>query len=247
VPQKPAHVGLWLSELCCLLDEDSPYLLDVSMWSVDTNRGQSQPVIDFVGRWKDIVEKLAPANRSCTLTFNAFDTDNPERDMLIDSNVPFLVALNSSRFKSLVEATAEHVKAPGDWAALYNERTNELFVNHYCRDTKLGRKYVLGNAVRRVNQAQEKHRVPGSDEYAQIFNVCDLFNRGLHDRTWPNKHGGFKRLGDRGSQDDFIFSAALKNAFLAYEINANIRKGVIDFQTHCLELSEELYAYSLTL
>ena len=93
-----------------------------------------------------------------------------------------------------------------------------------------------------------KYQVPGFDLFAEMFNVCDMFNRKLHDRTWPHKFGGKNVVGGPGKLDDFAFSAAISNAISVFKKfnNTNEIKNW-DYQTCCIQLSNELYSKSLHL
>jgi hypothetical protein len=47
--------------------------------------------------------------------------------------------------------------------------------------------------------------------YKATFNVCDKFNRCLHQKTWPHRKGGYIRFRDQGAQHDYMFSCILIN------------------------------------
>ena len=40
--------------------------------------------------------------------------------------------------------------------------------------------------------------IPGYSYYKWLFEVCDRFNRNLHDRSWPHTRGG------NGTQGDYL-------------------------------------------
>ena len=89
--------------------------------------------------------------------------------------------------------------------------------------------------------------IPAYDLQKASFSNCDKFNRELHGRTWPFKHGGFKRLGDEGAEDDFAFTTLLLNAFNAYRDIGDKKDEYQNFTSFCNEVADSLYDYALGL
>jgi len=87
--------------------------------------------------------------------------------------------------------------------------------------------------------------IPGYELYKQLFEVCDRFNRGLHDKSFPHKRGGKKTKGDLGCAHDFLFACILQNTFNVYdELNKNIEENSSDFKKKCCLLSQQMFDYS---
>ena len=45
-----------------------------------------------------------------------------------------------------------------------------------------------------------------------MFETCDIFNRALHDRSWPRLRGGKGITGDMGCRHDFLMACVMQNA-----------------------------------
>jgi len=112
----------------------------------------------------------------------------------------------------------------------------------------VGKKYVLSNAFQKVAVTRGQPKVvPAYDHYKHMFNGCDLFNRGLHDRKWCHKTGGRNTPGERGLIHKYIMAVIIQNVLNTYKCINEISDEQSDFMTLCLELSDELYAHSLTM
>jgi hypothetical protein len=83
--------------------------------------------------------------------------------------------------------------------------------------------------------------IPVYHIYQTGYQVCDKFNRSLHDCKWPHRHGGGTSTGDLQVIADFYFSSILRNTIHIWEELGN---NIQDFQTFCIELSDELYLKS---
>ena len=97
------------------------------------------------------------------------------------------------------------------------------------------------------NRNQCEENVPGYKAHGIMFNGCDLCNRNLSSRMWPDKKGGNSVLGDRGKQDDCASISLLLNTWTATNSITNNDINSNDFQDCCLQLSNELYEYVSTL
>eukprot|EP01039_Chlorochromonas_danica_P011656 gene11656-13072_t len=173
--------------------------------------------------------------------------DSTGRYILLGCEIPYLARVNKQRFRLLCDAVQQGVHKSGDWCGVYNNYTQELFVMYHSKDSRIGKKYVMGNALKlNPNRAQSATTVPNFDLYRDMFNPCDHFNRGLHDRSWPYKQGGHGKLGDGGNQDNFAFSVALQNTFSVHSsLYEGPSCGPEDFKTMCINLSDQLFAMSM--
>jgi hypothetical protein len=117
-------------------------------------------------------------------------------------------------------------------------------------DKAVGKKYNLSNCVvkaaRRNNRDIELRNLKGPyDLYKACFNLCDLFNRSLHDKKWPFKRGGRNVMGEWGHQDNWAMTATLQNTFNCYRDVLGDAAPAYNFKDYCLVLADELFAASL--
>ena len=84
--------------------------------------------------------------------------------------------------------------------------------------------------------------------YSIVYGICDKFNRALHDRKWPHKHGGNHKPGDSGTQHSFALAAILENTFNVYRsVNQKDLDERYDFRQYCYDLADELFDYANSL
>lgn len=111
---------------------------------------------------------------------------------------------SADRFTNLVKMCHPpgHIDVAGEWEGLYNELMEEVFVYHYDTQKGVGKKYNyscgfdLSVAKKKVQDANNKGRIPCYDNYKQFFESCDNYNRNLKDKYWPHKGGGFGVRGE---------------------------------------------------
>ena len=80
-----------------------------------------------------------------------------------------------------------------------------------------------------------------------MFEVCDKFNRALHDRQWPHSRGGNNTQGDQGVHHDFLMAVILQNVFNAWFSVHDIDPASRTFESMCTELANSLYSRSVGL
>ena len=141
------------------------------------------------------------------------------------------------------------VDTTGEWKGIYNDRTGEMFVYHYDTQKGVGKKYNYSKGfIRSTDKVKIRHhagRIPGYDNYKTFFEACDNFNRGLHDRSWPHKRGGFKAPGEQGEHHDFAIAVILQNTLNAYYHLNSVDSRTTSFQACCITLANEIYSHSL--
>ncbi len=245
VPNKPAKIGLWHYELTGLINNDTPYLLDTFTAAPYTQVGQSEFMGNIASHWCDVIARMNVhfAYKKTALCFDSYYMDSNTRTVLLNRNIPYSGSVQAGRFTSLLNKLQHLVVKPGDFACLYNEHTNEIFTHCYDRNQRLGRRSVLSNVLR--HQQGVRHptgSIPAYTAHGVMFSGCDKFNRELCDKMWPHKRGGYSTLGDRGKEDDFIFTCTLLNTWFATEtINGNLdNKG--NFLQFCNNLSQEIFS-----
>ena len=89
--------------------------------------------------------------------------------------------------------------------------------------------------------------IPVYSEYAIIFNLCDRFNRNLHERTWSHKSGGFHRMGEPGNYHNFALSSVLQNIFNLYHSINGEDDNQESFCDFCCRLADEIAQFAATM
>jgi hypothetical protein len=83
----------------------------------------------------------------------------------------------------------------------------------------------------------KKNKNPHDGSYT-IFNLCDIFNRNLHDRSWPLRLGGHGVYTEPPTEHNFAFysiilDSILENVFSLYMYMNNIfdekNSNILDF------------------
>jgi len=238
---KPGRIGLWFYELCGAIDRYKSYLLDLKLWQVRKEWGQTEHVADVIGDWCEVIAELSH-EKLPVLCFDSHYMSAAARQLLIDYGFRYIGAASIDRFVELQHKVRFDVTKPGQWAGLWNEETKELYVLCWDRDSNIGKKQVVTSAMKRTGgYIQPKQLIPAYDLYKVLFSACDHFNKDLSGHTWQMKHGGNGMLGELGAEDDFVFSSLLQNVINAdHEIN-NKDGATPDFHEFCFELADQLY------
>jgi len=238
---KPDRIGLWFYELCGAITTCKSYLLDLKLWSVRKEWGQTEHVADVIKDWCEVIAELSH-KKLPVLCFDSHYMSAAARRHLIEYGFCYFGAASSDRFTDLQHKVRFDVTKPGQWAGLWNEETKELYVLCWDRDSNIGKKQVVTSAMKRMGgYVQPKQLIPAYDLYKVLFSACDHFNKDLSGHTWPMKHGGKGTVGDLGAEDDFAFASLLQNVHDAdHEINK--REGeALDFYEFFFELADQLY------
>ena len=80
-----------------------------------------------------------------------------------------------------------------------------------------------------------------------MFEICDNYNRALHDCHWPHKRGGKNTQGDLGCHHDFVMACIMQNTMNAYFTINELNIKTASFEKIMIELALELYIYSCSL
>jgi len=258
VISKPDRVGLWFYELCCKLSNNKPYLLYSRLQKVDNPELETITCKEIVKDWCDIIDYTGNATNDCSNspnkhTFLACDSyymSSDSRSLLKDYDINYTASVSKHRFGPECNFIHDGVAdEPGEHKTIYNDETKELLTYHYDTQKGVGKKYNLsrGLTLKTDKSALKKCDgiIPGYELYKQLFEVCDRFNRGLHDKSFPHKRGGKKTKGDLGCAHDFLFACILQNTFNVYdELNKNIEENSSDFKKKCCLLSQQMFDYS---
>lgn len=128
-----------------------------------------------------------------------------------------------------------------------NMENQEVLVHVWDTNADIGKKFCLSNAFTYSTTRSKQHLIPIYDAYKFMFSLCDHFNRGLHKRTWPFRHGGGTSYGDSAAIDDFHFSCIVQNVLNAHACLRLTPSRDIDFFEDCSSLADEIFSYSLSL
>ena len=133
----------------------------------------------------------------------------------------FTGAIQRNRFEPICSHLTGMAHEKGKVAAAYKEETNELLIKYF--DPELDSlKYVLSNAFIKTKRPKQTSRrksrslIPVYSEYAVTFDLCDRFNRNLHERTWSHKSGGTYKKGEPRNYHNFASTSVLQNIFNLY-------------------------------
>ena len=250
---KPDRVGHWFYELAIKLKNGLSYLLHFRAHISDPKNKVSIKTSEIVKQWTTITTTLggSGANPNALTVFDSYYLCNYGRKHCIENKKMFIGAIQRSRFESICLPLSGLAHEKGQVAAAYNEKTNELLIK-YFDPTHDHPKYVLSNAFikRKKPQTSKKkkrtHTVPVYSEYALIFNLCDRFNRNLHERTWPYKSGGYQCKGEHGNYHNFALSAILQNAFNLYHAINDEKHTEVSFCDFCCRLADDIARFAIT-
>jgi hypothetical protein len=260
VPAKGAtgEMGLWMYQMCCRLSNNKPFMLHCKLKDAIVPLGESNPVLDIVNCWITVVKKFEGQrpNPDCpsVMCIDTYYFSAPVIARLEAVNsIKFLLAATEHKYK-LCTYLKDKVQTAGNWAAIFNSTNNRLLTHYFHPQKKLGRKFVLTNALTKKRKRQKSDVVPGCAEYSFLYGICDRFNE-FKDFHFPHKHGGFKTCGISGAQHDFVVTSTLKNTFHVFE---DVHRSILrlsppdippqqtswSFREHCLILSDELFKYA---
>jgi hypothetical protein len=245
VPNKPARIGLWFYQLCVQLPDGSSFLLWTRLHHSNGLLGESMPTTTIIEAWADVVKRLG--NADTLLTMDSYYLTADGKDILHRMGVKYLAAVTSVRFKSFHDYLSSKVTVQGQWAAIHNPTTSVTVLYNWSSNESIGKKMIMSNAFKITPSPQVNYNIPLFEHYKQSFRACDRFNEKLHDRSWPHRKGGFCKLGDLGTQHNYMLSSILQNTFNCYRNCAGRRVENQSFQDCCERLSDEIFMYSSSL
>ena len=251
---KPDRVGHWFYELCIKLDNGRSFLLYFRAHISDPAKGITIKTREIVKDWTTVTTTLGGegANPDAITVFDSYYLCNAGRDHCISNKKKFIGAIQRNRFEPICSHLSGMVHEKGEVAGVYNEKTNEVLIKHFDPDHD-SPQYVLSNAfnkTKRPKTTKKKsrvHTIPVYSEYALTFNLCDHFNRNLHERTWPHKSGGTYKRGESGNYHNFALSSILQNIInLYHSINGenHTEESFCDF---CCRLADDIARFAQTM
>jgi hypothetical protein len=235
VPSKPGRVGLWNYQLCVPMQHGGQYLLHTRL-SVG---GEGLAVSEVVRKWSSIIKSYD--FKGTLLTMDSYYMDNTSQRLLSEENIKYVASFASDRFKTFKNVMEAKVNVPGDWYGLHHPGKKESVIFHWSNDHRVGKKWVMSNACRKVVSNANTTSVPIYDLYKVTFNVCDKFNFCLKGKTWPHRKGGNSRYGDKGAQHDYMFSCILINTVNVWlDLQGEDHENA-DFQDAYIQLADQLF------
>ena len=248
---KPDRVGHWFYELCIKLSNGLSFLLHFRAHLSDPHRHITIKTSEIVEKWTTIATTIGGENFNpdAITAFDSYYLDTSGRIFCNDKSKNFIAGIQKSRFSSICDHLSGLVHEKKEIAAAYNEKTNEVLVKYWDPEHPQP-KFVLSNAFKLKKVTPKGKRrvrevtIPVYSEYAQMFNLCDRFNRNLHERTWPHKTGGKARKGEHGQYHNFAFSAVLQNIFnLYHDVNGEDHT-LISFKDFFCNLADDIVRYA---
>jgi hypothetical protein len=248
---KPDRVGHWFYELCIKLKNGLSYLLYFRAHLSDTGKGISIRTSEIVKEWTDITTSLGrtDSNTKAVTCFDSYYLCNNGRNYCNENKKPFVAAIQRNRFEAICDSLSGLAHEKGEFAGVYNDKTNELLIKYFDPNHDAP-KYVLSNAfIKKKKQNSKKRKVrrstiPVYSEYAEMFNLCDRFNRNLHERTWPHKTGGRGNKGEHGHYHNFAISATLQNIFNLYHAINDENHTEVSFCEFCCGLADDIARFA---
>lgn len=164
----------------------------------------------------------------------------------------------SKNFRSVVDSVGQHAAGDeklfdkcGEWKSLKNIETGEVFTYHWDTQKGVGKKYCISWGLERTDSKHfvkfHEHRIPAYGYYKNMFEVCDNFNRGLHDRQWPLKRGGSGISGELGCHHDFVMAVVMQNVRNAWLSVNQAKPSEHSFEDLMIELATGLLNESIDL
>ncbi len=145
---------------------------------------------------KDQVAEGINPNPKTVLAMDSYYVAADSKQILNESGVKFCTSVKPDRFKNEVKMVHPpgNVDKTGEWKGIYNDVTKEIFGYHYDTQKGVGIKYNYSRGFLRstlkLDIKAHADRIPAYDTYKTLFEPCDNYNRGLHDRSWPHHRGG---------------------------------------------------------
>lgn len=230
VVSKPDKVGQWMYQLCCKTETGQPYLLHTKMH--DNSDGKAISIASIVQEWIDAIKLVAVEGEALPmLVGDSYYLGAESRGVLTSEEMPCSFCCKKDRV-AVEWATLEHLYRektgdssltvkPGKHWAMYNTKTHAVFCVHHDTQKGLGVKYNLSHGLVRSTNLhvvrRNKDVIPGYSYYKCMFEVCDRFNRNLHDRTYPKARGGNGTSGAYLNAHDFYMACILQNVFTVYD------------------------------
>lgn len=253
---KPGQVGLWLHELCCKLSCGVPFLLHFRLHrNISPDNDYVRPS-EVVRRWVHMIKSIGNGesnqSRNSLLAFDNYYLDTSIINFLREESRSWSIAVQAVEIcperELLMNGT---VDMAGEYRAIYNDCTKELFSYHCGSRKSNDEKYTYSLGLVRSEDLRKIRETPEAildfDVHESLMEACNNFNDGLNHKSWPHRRGGGRRTGHFGLVHDFIFASILQNTFNLHSEMGGDNERNATFHDKCLELSEGLFEYADTL
>ena len=259
VPSKPDQLGLWMYELCLLLEEGHPFLINFRMH--DNRGGVHVTTLEIVKMWTKVLHTVGMVddefaleagfrrNEKTLLAFDAYYANEATVGWLDSQKVSYSVSCKSVNFKNLVALVLpagynDRSAKTGDTHSIHNTKTGHVFTHHFDTQKGVGQKFNLsGGFVSSAKQADIKKHLqepPCYVYYKYMFGDCDYFNTFLKRANWPHKRGGNGMEGMEGAHHDYVMASIALNLYHLFLTISHIEKKDFTMREFLLSLSEAI-------
>ena len=158
---------------------------------------------------------------------------------LKNRNIMYVGAIQKQRFNTICSVMEPELEKSGTSCIAYNWNTNKSVAYCWSANKKLGKKYVHTNAYKLKKKAKKDTTCSPYDDYKAVFGMCDKFNKGLANKTWP-----YVVKSDLHTTSNYLFPCIVLNANhlfidVDYENPARIN---CSYSSFCSELAREIMA-----
>jgi hypothetical protein len=167
VLSKPARVGVWGYEGCIALEGDYPLCIYLRIHFEIAALDENVRMIDIMKDWVRIIEeKTAPREEAAILVADSHYPTIEALQFLRQKKMRFIFACDQNRFQKLSALISQRVQKTGDmaFAEKVPERAKdsyELMSLIWSRDSKIGKRLTITNALQRVSQKRKQGHFPG--------------------------------------------------------------------------------------
>jgi hypothetical protein len=248
VPAKK-QVGLWNYSTCVRLEGAQPgplfypYLVYSRCHTELVSLDQHVTTFDIISAQVDFLRPLQQGRRFETiLVYDSYYGTLLSLQYFREQRIPAIMCLNIQRFREYEALLDRFVQKTGEMAFAERAKDNpgdldELITLFSSPDHRKGRRYTWTNALRRQNERKAPASVPGFDHYEAAFNVCDVFNRQLHDKSWPYRYSGKAITSEYQAGSDYLFTVAVVNMWNYWRSLDVEHRHTMTYEQFCTDLA----------
>ena len=211
------QVGLWNYTAVVWIPGKLTFLVCVRCHVELKILGECVPTWEVLNDWINVIKAkgLTFVTRAIAI-MDSYYLSQPGLNDLRENGIPFVAAIQKDRFALMYSVIEGRVQKTGDYAFAIREKEDqptELLTEFSSRDNRIKRRLTLTNALEKKNSKRRKFHIPGFYEYEKFFNGCDIYNRQMHDKSWPHKHVGGYYSSEYRAGSDYLFTCVLMNTF----------------------------------
>ena len=248
VPAKK-QVGLWNYTVCLRLSGGLqganyyPFLVYTRCHTENTNLDEHVTTAAIIRAQVKFLRLLQPNRRFSTiLVWDSYYGTLASLQYLREQRIPSIWCLNVQRFASYRALLDRFVQKTSDMA--FAERAkdeardlDELITVFWSPDHRKAKRWTWTNALHRENEAKKGGYIPGFDHYEHAFNICDVFNRELHDKSWPYRYSGKSQSSEIQAGSDFLITIATVNMWNYWRSLDVPQQHVLSYERFCTQLA----------